>query len=290
MNSTDDNFLSYDLAFTALNFVSVCVCTLAAILVFVLKLHRKVVYRLYLYQVLASLAFAAVEVLQIISADRKKITAFSLACTVIAALDLYLRWVKLLFTMWVTFHLFCFAVLHKNLKKLEVLYVVTSLLIPTVIAAVPLITKTYGVVRLENNCYIFVNNDSNHIASTEMMALWNAPAMAILLTASIAMVAMVMKLAHRVCQRVKYEPITDGGQYWKALKQLLPLVAFPMFFFIFIIPVLVFDIFLDNEALYLASVIFVALWSLVSGVTLLVHISVAMCCTRRKVYHIPLAR
>ena len=130
MNSTEDNFLSYDIAFTALNFVSVCVCTLAAILVFVLKLHRKVVYRLSLYQVLASLAFAAVEVLQIISADRKKIAAFSLACTVIAALVLYLRWVKLLFTMWVTFHLFCFAVFYKNLKKLEGLYVVTSLLIP----------------------------------------------------------------------------------------------------------------------------------------------------------------
>ena len=49
-----------------------------------------------------------------------------------------------LHAMWVTLHLFCFAVLHKNLTKLEVLYVGTSLLVPVVIGCAPLITKTYG--------------------------------------------------------------------------------------------------------------------------------------------------
>ena len=56
-------------------------------------------------------------------------------CIVVGLLVMYTEWMKLLFTMWVTFHLFCFAVLHKNLKKLEVLYIVTSLLVPALIAA-----------------------------------------------------------------------------------------------------------------------------------------------------------
>ena len=153
MSSTE--YLLHDIDFTALNFVSVCVCTLAAILVFVLKLHRKVVYRLSLYQVLASLAFSAIEGFQIISAQHNEIWEFDRACTAIGLLALFFRWVKLLFPMWVTFHLFCFAVLHKNLKKLEVLYVVTSLLVPAVIACVPLITHTYGLGIDGSYCYIY---------------------------------------------------------------------------------------------------------------------------------------
>ena len=111
--------------------------------------------------------------------------------------------------------------------------------------------------------------------------------MAILLAASIAMVAMGTKLSRTVCSRWKYEAITDRDQYWKAVRQLLPLAAFPMFFFVFIIPMLVFDIFsannpVPNEALQLCLMIFIALWSITSGVTLMVHISVAMCCSKKR--------
>ena len=71
----------------------------------------------------------------------------------------YAEWMKLLFTMWVTFHLFCFAVLHKNLQKLEVMYVVTSLLVPAVIACIPLITHSYGRTPDGTECFIYAFND-----------------------------------------------------------------------------------------------------------------------------------
>ena len=51
------------------------------------------------------------------------------ACIALGWFSMYSQWMKLLFTVWVTFHLFCFGVLHKNLKKFEVLYVVTSLIL-----------------------------------------------------------------------------------------------------------------------------------------------------------------
>ena len=149
--------------------------------------------------------------------------------------------------MWVTFHLFCFAVLHKNLMKLEVLYmyVVTSLLVPAVIACVPLITNTYGRSPDGAYCYIYVKND---VAFIERFALWDGPAMIILLAASTAMIVMVIKLTGRVCLRSKYEAITDGDQFWKALKQLLPLAAFPILFLIFEIPVFIFHVYATTSS------------------------------------------
>ena len=190
-----------------------------------------------------------------------------------------------LFTMWVTFHLFCFAVLHKNLKKLEVLYVVTSLLVPAVIAAVPLITKTYGLDPNGAYCYIYVKD--GYVASIERFTLWDGPAVIILLAASTAMVVMVIKLTGRVCLRSKYEPITDGDQFWKALKQLLPLAAFPTLFLMLDIPVVIFHVYAaqsstPNEALQISSIVFLSLWGMASGGTLLIHMCVVIYWAKRR--------
>ena len=132
MNHSDGKVSSTEIVLTVANGVSVLLCLLAAILVFGLKLHKTTVYRLALYQVVSSMAFATVEMLQIIffNYDRAP-DVYGRACIAIEWLNVYSRWTKLLFTMWVTFHVFCFAVLHKNLNKFEVLYVLTSLLVRT---------------------------------------------------------------------------------------------------------------------------------------------------------------
>ena len=279
MNSSSVYLLS---ARITINGLSVLVCLLAAILVFALRLYRKVVYRLALYQVLASLLLASIILLEvIISTDFPTNSEdYNRLCIAIAWFTVYTQWMKLLFTMWVAFHIFCFAVLHKNLKKLEVMYVVTSLLVPAVIAPIPLITNTYG---HRGYCFIYAQNDTHHIAFIEKFALWDGPAMAILTAASTAMVVMTIKLAHRVRWRLKYEPITDGDQHWNALKQLLPLAAYPILFFVFNIPVFIYDIHSsfpaaislpNKELLIFFDFVFVILWSMSSGVTLVVHISV----------------
>ena len=295
MNSSDANvsFVAQVVVITVANSVSVVVCLLAAILMLILKLYKKVVYRLALYQVLASLALATNVLLQVIFLGCSSSYMYGRECIVMGWLLLYADWMKLLFTMWVTFHLFCFAVLHKNLKKLEVLYVVTSLLVPAVIACVPLITNSYGLSPDGSYCYIYARSKDGDFASIERFALWDAPAMFILLAASTAMVVMVIKLTGRVCLRSKYEPITDGDQFWKALKQLLPLAAFPIFFLIFEIPIFIFHVYatkssVPNMALQISKNVFFSLWSMTSGGTLLVHIFVVRCWTK-KVNFVPLA-
>ena len=269
----------------SVNSVSVIVCLLTAILVLRLKLYKTLVYRLALYQVLSALTLASVEVTEVISIKYDESpNIYGRICTAIGLLVVYSQWMKLLFTMWVTFHLFCFAVLHKNLKKLEVLYVVTSLLVPAVIAIVPLVTHSYGLNSGGNICYIYANTS---VAFIERLALWDGPAMLMLIAASIAMVVMVIKLAGQVSRRSTFEPIADGDQFWKALKQLLPLAAFPLLFFIFEIPVLIFHLYTTqystpNEGMFIANVVCFSLWSTASGATVIIHISVAQICDRKR--------
>ena len=282
----DDIVYAAGIIYTVLNIVAVLVCLLAVILVFGFRLYRKVVYRLALYQVLASLALAIMDILETVTFINYNSNPklYDRLCKAIGWFGLYSQWVKLLFTMWVTFHVVCFAVLHKNLTKFEMLYVVTSLLVPAVIASVPLITNTYQ--YSIGTCYIYAPNNTNNIDLIENAALWDVPAMSILLVSSTAMVVMVIKLAHRVCWRKRYEPLTQGDRFWKALKQVLPLAAFPVLFFVSVIPILILDVYSakskpDNALLFSAS-IFIPLWSLSSGVTLIVHISVAQLYGRRR--------
>ncbi|KAL5509180.1 hypothetical protein EMCRGX_G004498 [Ephydatia muelleri] len=184
-NSSATNILNHTI-FAVANGVSVVMCLLAAILVLRLNLYKTIVYRLALYQVLSALAMASVGAMQVVFINYDD------------SPNIY----------------------GHNLKKLEVLYVVSSLLVPALIAIVPLITHTYGLSPGGNICYIYANTS---VAFIERLALWDGPAMLMLIAVSTAMVAMVIKLASQVCRRsMQYEPITDGDQFWKVLKQLLP--------------------------------------------------------------------
>ena len=111
--------------------------------------------------------------------------------------------------------------------------------------------------------------------------------MLMLIAASTAMVVMVIILASQMHRRSKYEQITDGDQFLKALNQLLPLAAFPIFFFIFEIPVFIFHLYTTqystpNEGMFIATVVFFSLWSTSSGAVVIIHISVARICGRKR--------
>ena len=149
-----------DSRYSTTNAVSMVVCLLAAVLVVYLKLHKKIVYRLALCQVLSSMALAFAELSQLIFIYYHKNPEFyARLCVAVGWYTMYSLWMKLLFTFWATFHLFYFVILHKNLTRLEALYVATSLLVPAVIACVPLTTGSYGFSHVDG-CYIpaYVDN------------------------------------------------------------------------------------------------------------------------------------
>ena len=291
MNSTSSFSSASDgIIFSAANSASVLTCVLAAILVFTLNLYKRVVYRLALYQVLAACAIALVELSQLFMVNYKDDPlVYERVCVAIGFLGLYTLWVKLFFTTWVSFHLFCLAVLGKNMKKLELLYVVTSLLVPSTIAVVPLITHSYGFSKIDGCSIPAYKHSANstlwlRIAVIERFSLLEGPALCILLASSSAMIVMVIKLCHNFSRGRKYDnfhEMSDRSHIrWTALKQLLPLAAFPLLFFIFIIPFSIFDVYYSfitptpDNGLVLVAYLSTSLWSMSSGVTLLIHITV----------------
>ena len=148
---------------------------------------------------------------------------------------------------------------------------------------IPLTTHTYGHSPL--GCYIHSFNNTNRIAFIQRYALWEVPASAVLFAASTAMVVMVIKLACGIRWRLKYEPITDSDPHWKVLKQLLPLSVFPIVSLMFLVPVSVYSYSAEsstvNKDMKLTAAVCFSLWSMASGATLIVHISVAHLCHKR---------
>ena len=157
-----------------------------------------------------------------------------------------------------------------------------SLLVPALIAIVPLVTHAYGWSLVQYMLHLCQHKCCIHWE----LALWDGPAMLMLIAASTAMIVMVTKLTSQVCRRSKYEPITDGDQFTKALKQLLSLAAFPMLFFIFEIPVFILHVYTfqystPNGGILISAEICFSLWSMASGATVIIHISVARICGRK---------
>lgn len=227
------------------NAFSLFVCILAVILMCSLKLHKKPVYRLALYQVLAAMMFTIVCGIQMISIHHPPPKGRYLQlCKALAYLDVFSLWAKTLFTVCGSIHLFCFVVFFKNLRRYEALYVIVSTLLPGIIAAVPLTTETYGlsgswcwIESWKNNC----PNETLLVGGVEQFALWYGPSLILVSIASIAMIIMMIILFRRKCGR---RWISDGDSsrqsssdtHGEAMKQLLPLSAYPITFLIFLIP------------------------------------------------------
>ena len=279
------------IARSASNGISVLVCFAALVLVCALRLYKVAVYRLSLYQVLTALAFSIVSTIQVMMVDYDTdVDVYSRVCIVMAYAFTCIALSKLMFSLWVTFHLVSFAVCQKNLKRLEVLYVMSSLVIPALVAVVPFTTDTYGlsgswcwIETWKGNC----PNETSLEGVIEQFSLWLGPAMFTLLASSTAMVVMVIVLAYRVLHRLEYMSVSDRNQYWTALKQLLPLAAYPILFCIFFVPVFVqrvSDAATDhpNYWLTLISGLSTAAWGLVNGLTLLIHISVSVLCVKKQ--------
>ncbi|KAL5467425.1 hypothetical protein EMCRGX_G031646 [Ephydatia muelleri] len=195
------------------------------------SLYRQFLYRLAAYQVTASLLHAIIAISQFafLNYDYSKHPS----CVVVGYLYLTTVWMKTCFGFWITFHLFCFAILLKNTKKLEPLYVVTSILFPIAISSVPLATGSYG--PTGEWCWMEARKCDKAAGFIEQIALWSGPAFVVLILQSIAMLTIMITVYYRAYGK------SDHGrdQYRKAFKQLLPLVAYPVLFCILVTPPLI---------------------------------------------------
>ena len=273
-------------------------CLIAVVLVFVFKLHKNFAHRLALYQVLAALFYGIILAIELVFIRHPELEANDLGCAAIGFFFLYFSWVKLMFTSWVVLHLLCYSVFYKNLQYLEKLFVCISIGFPLLFVWVPFIpwqiatdinnisskTIAYG----SAGAWCWIKNWENDCSEEkflpgifEQFILWYGPALFCSLVNSIGIIIIIARL---VCCKPSSEeaPLLKSGQRMKALKELLPLLVYPILFCVLLIPPLVNRVIgaIPNIQLGIVasstvvSGVFIPFQPLFAGLALLVHIAV----------------
>ena len=191
-----------------------------------------------------------------------------------------------MFTVWISIHLFALAVFHKNLQRLERLYVVSSLLIP-------LAVRDY-IVLLRTAC----RRDSTHQSEQIIIII----IFAVLVIVSLLMVVMGTILSHRACRRRNALLSEYDKQHKKALCEMLPLLLYPIFFLLLATPLFGFTVLDFDKPDYYnltysnytitmyterrASIWFgivAPFWSFTTSLLLISHLCVVRCIRKKKV-------
>ena len=268
----------------------VLLCLIAVAMVLILRLYKSIVYRLASYQVCTALLYGVVCGLEIMSFKLvKQTSSYGWFCQATAFLMNFLPWVKLMFTAWISVHLFFFVVFYVNLKRCEVLYVISALVVPLVITTVPFATRSYGpagawcsIQQWKENCPLNISKEG----VIEVFVLWYGPASAVLVLNSIAVVVILIVLVKRACKKSQGE---KWQQHKEALNQSLPLLAYPITYTLLLVVPLTNRAYgaqshsgtVDYTLLTLTGTL-IPLWGLSAGVAHLVHILVMKRCSRKK--------
>lgn len=160
-NGSTDNGYNYDrLPFGIVSICGIVFSTLvflaSIVIVPAAKLHRFLVYRLALYQVVSAMLFNIIWFLYLFMSSYLQIfnyisdSQYQIYFNAFLSLSISSALLNLMLTMWVTIHLFALSVLHRNLKKIELVYLGSSTLVAIIIFIIVLSTlfNTHG--QLDN--------------------------------------------------------------------------------------------------------------------------------------------
>ena len=270
--------VSYFYTYGPVSFVSVLLCLAAVAVVCKQRLHKTLVYRLAMYQVLSAMEFSIIWIIASVNqmyynsrianaTDEVRMTAITSAI-VLDSLLMGSSFIKLILTIWISLHLFALAVFHKNMQRLERLYVASSLLIPLAVTIVLLginLTPCHGYSR-EEIIFIII--------------------FVVLVLVSLLMVVMGTILCHRACRRRNALLSEYDKQHKKALCEMLPLLLYPIFFLLFTMPIFGFavnDVKVKDEEGSFFFGVFSPFWSFTTSLLLISHLCVVSCINKKKV-------
>ena len=203
-------------------------CAVAIIAMVLFRLFNLLTHRLILYTLVSIFFFSLASVFQF--------SGLSLnfwegehngLCVLNGFLQEYSIWVMLLSTLMMTLHLtviVLFPSYYENVAKLEPFYLLFPWLFPLLVSCIPFVNHNYGVAG--SWCWIRLYNEScslNKEGVVEMYAVWYGELIVGLILNNIALVIIGLTL----CKRA-YIRNTTSLAYRKALKQTLPLLAYPI--------------------------------------------------------------
>lgn len=272
--------------------VSVAVAVIPSIVMFYLKLHRLFTYRVAFYQVLGAILYHCAGILATLfplTIDHFQ-KHFVSVCQFAGFSLTFFFSLKLFFVSFIVVHLFIFAVIYRSIKRFEPAYIVFSVAVSLVIASVPFMTKTYGLA----GPWCWIKNREDGCSSQilldgiiEQFALSYAPGLACLAIDSVLAAAMVTILYLRVHREKKRDPTIKWHPLEEAIKQILPLVAYPVLFLLLLLPGFVNRVYgatpnQPSVGLMYFSIVCTSLWGFVGGATLSVHILIMSYSQRAK--------
>lgn len=216
-------------------------CILTICLLFCLKLHKSFIYRLAMYQVISSMLVSIVDVCSVIATTcelHKNLTCYNNTCMGIAITRTYAEWVKLLFTFFLTLHLFLMVVYLREYKKREILTVLVSIVFPFLICWVPGLDRIYY--REKAWCWI-MDKDNNGTAGgfPEELGLWYSECLAFLVVCIVFTTIIIICSIRRGRKKRDMDEqtqvlIQSQNNHNRALLEIAPLLLYPVIFLVFI--------------------------------------------------------
>ena len=289
------------LSMSSVGAAAIVVCIFALIMALKFKLHKFFIHRLAIYQVLSASLYSIVCVMEVIFINYDDSSTYHILCIIEGFLLEYTLWIKLMFTFCLTFHLFCFSVFHVKFARLEVFYVLASVLGPLLFIWIPFVSIngrgiTYGLA----GAWCWIRNWQNNNASQnlepgeiEQYTLLYGPAISGLMLCGVAVLVIAVVLICRAynckcCHQNnddEFQPLLINGDRKtkkKILREILPLIIYPILSFMFYIPAFTNRLIGSkdeepNETSFMWSAISLPLVGLLAGVSLIVHIFILKC-------------
>ena len=275
---------------------STLICVIALLITCYYRLYKRIVHRLVIYQLLSAIMFSLVcsAELSFLNYDYNDSSMMMKAlCGAVGFLVSVTIGIKFIITFWLTFYLFMFAVFSKDLYYLELLYVITSIIIPILFDWIPFVNNLYGVAGAwcwikdwDGNC----PNNKIMLGTIEQYAFEYAPGGLLFLIDLILIIVTIGVLLYRsYCRPVKeaaeYDPLLERqakGQK-KAFKEILPLMLYPIIFMILFLPSLIQRIYgaIVPEAqryfVFVLQAVTIPGYGLFVGVIVIIHIFIMKC-------------
>ena len=295
MSRMKDDVESVQLVFGCVSLVSMATCVAAIIMLLVLKLHTQVIYRLAAYQVMCAFlwnASTSMVLLELREGDaNSSVPGFnsssSVGCKITAFMIVYSMWVKLLFAICLTVHLFSYAVCHVRMEKREWLYVVVSVFLPFLYTWIPFVTNDYG----SNGLWCFISGHTSPIV--EEFVLYYGPLVFLMSLNVVVLFGTVVFLKLRsVLRHNTLMSSSLSNPYESARKRLVyikPLLVYPALLFVMTLFPFVYRVLSARDSSYMrnlnfamATAVIGASVGFIAGSILMAHVCISHVMNRKQ--------
>ena len=277
--------------------VSMIFSAFTLVFAFCRKVYKNFYYRLAIYQVVSSFCLSVVTYLLLVSYNHSQEGLYHVeSCKIMGFLLQYVLWVKLMLINFFTFYFFSYAIFLHDLRRFEGLCVLLSFFLPACICWIPFIHDSYGI----SGAWCWIRTWKDECATQKyfegiayQFGLWYGPLFLCLTVNTILAILVLAVFSKRWLAKKEnlktYSQIAGGSklQNKKALNQLLPLLAYPIIFYILTL----FPLFnrihgaIKQEpsfSLDFAHGLIAGSWSFFSSIALLMHMLVMEKCTSRQ--------